>query len=177
MGQLRCEIIFANASYKVAEKPFLSWRHTQLSILPSKYNLYPARTQLSVCSTTRAKKERKKKEIKKKKEKKRRRNKKRKCRDEGRALNDRETLCRWLFVHREASRAGFSSLGASRNYPLDFGRHKSHAMDRAAPPNIRSHQRVTLCTRRSEARLRVPRVHAYLHARLRERNENCCVLS
>lgn len=69
MGQLRCEIIFANASYKVAEKPFLSWRHTQLSILPSKYNLYPARTQLSVCSTTRAKKERKKKEIKKKKKK------------------------------------------------------------------------------------------------------------
>lgn len=70
MGQLRCEIIFANASYKVAEKPFLSWRHTQLSILPSKYNLYPAPTQLSVCSTTRAKKERKKKEIKKKKRKK-----------------------------------------------------------------------------------------------------------
>lgn len=70
MGQLRCEIIFANESYKVAEKPFLSWRHTQLSILPSKYNLYPAPTQLSVCSTAREKKrERKKKEVKKKKKK------------------------------------------------------------------------------------------------------------
>lgn len=101
MGQLRCEIIFANESYKVAEKPFLSWRHTQLSILPSKYNLYPAPTQLSVCSTAREKKRKKEKRSKKKKEK-RRRNKKRERRDEGRALNDRETLCRWLFVHREA---------------------------------------------------------------------------